>query len=238
MQQNLERVNSNDNLNNLEAIETIEVPLVTIEAQEEQPKPENKFGLFTTALTTSLGAAAFFSLGATVKNHPVHNGAVAALAGGTIAGAFIGMIGAYLGIKEKGNSFNLTVCAAMLEWAAALAPLPIGAQLVEQDLSIATLLVDELIGVAVIASPPITLLTLSSCCLLAMYARLPAEERANTRTLLIEKLTQYFSTAQLIIAAAQIENTPEVAATLVEADPETANEQKNADQPTPTALRL
>jgi hypothetical protein len=177
--------------------------------QPEQPiqgQSKNKFGLFSTAFITSLGQAATFSAGAAIRHHPVHKGAITALTGGVIAGAIIGLIGGYLGIKEKGNSLQLALCGALLEWAANLSTLPLGTQVVpfQQDLSISTLIEDQLVGCAAINGPFICALLLLPCCMLSCYySRLSTEERATFRQLASDNLRNYFSTAALILTIAE-----------------------------------
>lgn len=196
--------------NNVDPIINADAIPVDLE-QGEQPaqplpaQPKNKFSLFSTAMNTSLGAAATFSVGAAIRHHPVHNGAITALTGGVIVGAIVGLVGASLGIKEKDNSWQLALCSVVLEWAAALSTLPLGTQVVpfQQNLSVSTLIEDLLVGSAVLSSPFIGVFLLLPCCLLACYAQSSAEEQANTRQSVSNALRNYFSTADLILTIAE-----------------------------------
>ena len=200
----------------------IEPGVQTAPTPPEQSK--NKFGLFSTAIGTSLGGAMVYSVGAAVRHHPVHKGAIIALTGGAVVGAVVGLIGASLGIKQKGNSLQLTFCSFLLEWAACLGTMPLGAEIVpfKQNLATSTLIEDQLIGSVIISSPALGLLILLSCCLIACYSQLPAEERMAARSHLMDTLRNYFCTVDLILAIEEaniIEETPIV----VEANLQTAN---------------
>jgi hypothetical protein len=90
-------------------------------AQPVQEAPKNKFSLFYTAFSTSIGVAVNYSVGATIRHHPLHNGAITALTDGVIVGAIIGYIGGSLDIKEKNNNtLTLALCGVLLDWAAAV----------------------------------------------------------------------------------------------------------------------
>lgn len=196
-------INVNPSINT----EVIQIDLEQGEQPEQptQAQSENKFGLFSTAINTSLGQAAIFSVGAAIRHHPVHKGAITALTGGVIAGAIVGLVGGYLGIKEKGNSLQLALCGALLEWAATLSTLPLGTQVVpfQQNLSISTLIEDQLVGGAVLGSPAIGALLLIPCFMLAGYSQLSTEERAATRQVFSDTLRNYFSTVELILTIAE-----------------------------------
>jgi ABC-type uncharacterized transport system permease subunit len=153
----------------------------------------------------SLGQAAHFSVGAAIRHHPIHKGAITALTGGVIAGAIVGLVGRYLGIKEKGNSLQLELCGKLLLWAAALSTLPLGTQVVpfQQNLSISNLIENQLVGCAVLTSPVIGGLLLLPCCILACYSQLSTEERAAIRQDFSDTFRNYFSTVDLALTIAE-----------------------------------
>jgi hypothetical protein len=199
-------------------IQTNIVPVVNItsidlEQNQQTVQPEeaeavqlkNKFSFFSTAMGSSLGYAATFSIGAAIRHHPIHKGAITALAGGAIVGAIIGTIGGALDIKEKGNSFNLALCSTLLEWTVFLSSLPMGTQVVpfEQNLSISTLIEDHIIGAAICVSPAIAAIMLLLSCSLVCYATQSFEERRAIRSGVWESFRQYSSTVELAHAIAE-----------------------------------
>jgi hypothetical protein len=179
--------------------------LVPPPAAIAEAPPKDKFGFFYNATMNPLGQAAIFSVGAAIRNQPVFKGAITALAGGAVIGAVVGLIGSQLGVKDKGNSLKLSFSSFLLEWALTLATMPLGAQIVpfEQELSMPTLIEDQLIGSAVLGSPVFVMLALLPCCLCACYAQLDEEEKARFKSKMYETLRAHFSTVDLVLTATE-----------------------------------
>jgi len=211
----------------------IEITDVTFPPLENTPpqaetaaEPQNKYGFFQTGISNSLSQATIFSIGAAVRNQPVRKGAITALAGGAVVGAVLGFIGDQLGIKNKGNSFNLTVCSYFLEWALTLATMPLGAQIVpfEQNLSMSTLIEDQLVGSTIMISPALAMLILIPCCLCACYAQLDEEEKIHFKQSISETLRAYSSTLDLVLTVAEY---PVVESSIINSEEPQANTANN-----------
>ena len=157
-----------------------------------------KYGLFKTSIGYSLVAASTFAIGANVRHHPIHNGAITALTGGAIVGAIAGIIGSSLGIKKEGNSFKLQLCSLLLEYAC-FSAIPLGAQITpfKQNLPISTLVEDQLIGNAVILS---SLLALTILLISYMSCKLSREQRHLMSQTLFNQLRSSFATTDLIMS--------------------------------------
>ena len=112
----------------------------------------NRYGFFKTAIENPLTQAAVFSIGAAIHHHPVRKGALTALAGGPLVGAVVGLIGTRLGIKNYGNSEHLEFCSFLLDMAALVATMPLGAIMVpfEQNLPQKTQSDDQFLGCLVL----------------------------------------------------------------------------------------
>ena len=119
------------------------------------PKNMNRFNMFQTAVNNSISQTIVFSVGASVRNHPVHKGALTALAGGAIVGAIVGIIGQALGVKKKNSTFTLMLCGFILEYACLFTTMPLGEKVVpfDKNLSLVTKIEDQLIGAAIFTSP-------------------------------------------------------------------------------------
>lgn len=122
---------------------------------------------------------------------------------------------------------QLTLCGALLEWAATLSTLPLGTQVVpfQQNLSISTLIEDQLVGGAVLSSPAIGALLLLPCCILACYSQLSTEERAAMRQVVSDTLRNYFSSVELIFTIAEATTIEE--APIVTTNPEMVKSSAN-----------
>jgi hypothetical protein len=183
------------------------MPIEQTETKKD-PSTINRYHIFSTAVGNALGQAAVFSVGAAVRDQPVRKGAITALAGGTIVGAIVGLLGMLLGVKQKNSTFNMLLVSFVLEEALTFATMPLGAAVVpyEQNLSTSVLIEDQLVGVAVIASPVLFVCFVALCCAAGLAA-----SDSNVRKAMIEQLRQQFTIAELafVLAEASLTDVPE-----------------------------